>query len=135
MSWIVSEFCKDAFFVFSRRDPNLLFKGAAKILCGREAALQSAILDGKKGILHQLSCVVQPYRNEIFCGRCMVLFLKKLSEIYLADACLLGEKCDAERSLAVMTVDIELGGIYAVILVFRSHSLLRTLKKCAVNAI
>ena len=125
----------DAFFIFSGGDPKLFFKGAAKILCRRKSALERAILDGKKGVSHQLFCIAQPRRDEVFDGRNMVFFMKELPEIYLADACLLGKGCDAERDLAVMFVDIALGGADAVVLIIGGCALLRALKKQAVNAI
>ena len=64
-----------------------------------------------------------------------MLFLEKLSEIYLADPRPLGKRGDAERAVAVMLVDISLGGAYAVILIFGGVFLLRTLKKQAVYVI
>ena len=125
----------NASFVFSGRDPELLFKDAAKILRGRKSALKRAILDGKKVVSHQLLCIAEPSRDEVFRGRYAILFLKKLSEIYLADARHLGKGGDSEGTIAVMLVDISLGGAYAVILIFGGVFLLRTLKKQAVYVI
>jgi hypothetical protein len=78
---------------------------------------------------YRISFFALPSRDEVFRGRYAILFLKKLSEIYLADARPLGKGGDADGAIAVMLVDISLGGAYAVILIFGGVFLLRTLKK------